>query len=132
MKNQSIKVILSFSAKKTPDWFHFLSAVDSGFVRAELLRKHLKAPGTVQIWPGNNSTPTDADTPAETLPDKEPKPAPVAAPIAATASPSVRLPAVQDAPASPPRPAQIHGAKAPEQAPESLADSLLKGGSVRW
>lgn len=114
MKNQSIKVILSFSAKKTPEWHHFLSTIENGFVRAELLRKHLKAPGTVQIWPGNNSTPTDADTPAETLPNKESKPAPIAAP------------------ASPPSPAQIHGAKAPEQAPESLADSLLKGGSVKW
>jgi len=131
MKNQSIKVILSFSAKKTPDWFHFLSAVDSGFVRAELLRKHLKAPGTVQIWPGNNSTPTDADTPAETLPSKEPKPASIAAP-ASPSMPSMQLPAIQEAPASQPSTAQIHGAKAPEQAPESLADSLLKGGSVKW
>ena len=126
MKNQSIKVILSFSAKKTPEWHHFLSTIESGFVRAELLRKHLKAPGTVQIWPGNNSTPADADTPAETVPNKEPKPAPIAAP----ASPSMQLPAIQEAPASPPSPAQI--AKAPEQATESLADSLLKGGSVKW
>lgn len=123
MKNQSIKVILSFSAKKTPEWHHFLSTIENGFVRAELLRKHLKAPGTVQIWPGNNSTPTDADTPAETLPSKEPKPAPIAA---------MQLPAIQEAPASQPSTAQIHGAKAPEQAPESLADSLLKGGSVKW
>lgn len=128
MKNQSIKVILSFSAKKTPEWHHFLSTIENGFVRAELLRKHLKAPGTVQIWPGNNSTPTDADTPAETLPNKESKPAPIAAP----ASPFMQLPAIQETPASPPSPAQIHGAKAPEQAPESLADSLLKGGSVKW
>lgn len=120
MKNQSIKVILSFSAKKTPEWHHFLSTIESGFVRAELLRKHLKAPGTVQIWPGNNSTPADADTPAETLPNKEPKPAPIAA---------MQLPAIQEAPASP---APIHGAKAPVQATESLADSLLKGGSVKW
>lgn len=123
MKNQSIKVILSFSAKKTPEWHHFLSTIENGFVRAELLRRHLKAPGTVQIWPGNNSTPTDADTPAETLPSKEPKPAPIAA---------MQLPAIQEAPASPPSPAPIHGAKAPVQATESLADSLLKGGSVKW
>lgn len=112
MKNQSIKVILSFSAKKTPEWHHFLSTIESGFVRAELLRKHLKAPGSVQIWPGNNSTPADADTPA---------------PIAA-----MQLPAIQEAPASPPSPAPIHGAKAQVQATESLADSLLKGGSVKW
>jgi len=111
MKNQSIKVILSFSAKKTPDWFHFLSAVDSGFVRAELLRRHLKAPGAVNLWPD------------------EPTPAPLAG------SPD----AVQSAPLSPlaTGPGGIKAAPAPAGTgvgddDDGLAQALAQRGPVSW
>jgi len=113
MKNQSIKVILSFSAKKTPEWFRFLSAVDSGFVRAELLRRHLKAPGAVNLWPD------------------EPTPAPLAG------SPD----AIQPAPLSllATDPGGIKAAPAPPPAgtgvgddDDGLAQALAQRGPVSW
>lgn len=79
---KSLKVILSFSEKNTPEWFRYLSAVDSGFVRAELLRKHLKAPGAVQIWQDGEQPPAIQILPAPTI-----KPPAVAAQPAAKANP---------------------------------------------
>ena len=113
MKNQSIKVILSFSAKKTPDWFHFLSAVDSGFVRAELLRRHLKAPGAVNLWPD------------------EPTPAPLAgspdATQSAPLSPLATNPGgIKAAPASPPAGTGVGDDD------DGLAQALAQRGPVSW
>lgn len=114
MKNQSIKVILSFSEKKTPDWFRYLSAVDSGFVRAELLRRHLKAPGAVNLW-------ADEPTPAPLTASPDVTPSALPSPLAAEPG------GIKAAPASSPA-----GAGVGDDDDDGLAQALAQRGPVSW
>lgn len=41
---RSLRVTISISETKMPQWFAFLSAIQSGSVRAEMLRLHLQNP----------------------------------------------------------------------------------------
>lgn len=49
--SKPIRLVMSISADKMPDWHALLSKTNNGYIRAEMVRAHLKPAGSVELFP---------------------------------------------------------------------------------
>lgn len=120
-RKPAVKVTVTISQENMPQWYEFLRNIDSGHVRAAILRAHLKNPGEAQVFqqPRNDSPARQQASAAE----------PAASPVieaalqAGTTPSSPPAPPVMATPEAPSYPATRGG----------LASAMLRAGQApRW
>lgn len=122
-RKPAVKVTVTISQENMPQWYEFLKNIDSGHVRAAVLRAHLKHPGESAVFRQPRTAPASLPQESDETPQEHTPAAPISSPASQARLESPSLPATPAGSIS----------TSPATARGGLASAMLRAGQApRW